>query len=147
MQLKRYDYAIDAEFLMFTFHSIGPNGNIMKAVKYNKFEIGLEVYNLAFGDLTGEGADIDDLVITNNGDMGKILATVAETVVKFTTYRPHAVVIAQGSTPARTRLYRMNISKYHSEIGSLFLIRGFLNGEWQSFKANQPYEAFLVRRK
>ena len=67
-------------------------------------------YNLGFGDKNEKTGDIDDNVITNNGDSQKVLATVASSLVQFTEQYPNAMVYATGSTKARTRLYRIGIS-------------------------------------
>ena len=41
-------------------------------------------YNLAFGDFNEETTEIDDNIITNNGDGIKVLATVVSTLYAFT---------------------------------------------------------------
>ncbi|WP_440590452.1 DUF6934 family protein [Nibrella viscosa] len=58
-----------------------------------------------------ENGAYSDLVISNNNDMPKVLATVAQTLVAFFRLRPTSSVIFRGSTPSRTRLYRMAIAK------------------------------------
>ena len=56
-------------------------------------------------------------------------------------------VYITGSNEARTRLYRMGISKYFGEISEDFEVRGLQNNAWKPFKPNGNYKAFLVNRK
>ena len=64
---------------------------------------------MAFGDLNITTREINDEVITNNGDALKILATVVSTVYAFIGKFPDAFIYATGSSEARTKLYRMGI--------------------------------------
>ena len=93
---------------------------------------------------TGE---IDDIVISNNNDSEKVLATVVSTIYAFTDKYPNAWIYATGSTEARTRLYRMGITKYFSEVNENFEILGERNDDWEPFKNNIKYSGFLVKRK
>ena len=67
------------------------------------------MYNLAFGDKTS-GHEFDDMIVTDNGDMEKVLVTVVAAVYDFTELHSEAIIIAEGSTKARTRLYKMGIN-------------------------------------
>jgi hypothetical protein len=130
----------------YRFTSIGVNGKITKLVVYE--ETGLKgFYNLSFGDRDEETGSHDDNKITNNGDSRKVLATVASTLYDFTDKLPGAYIYAEGSTKARTRLYRMGIANNYEMIKNDFDIRGRKDGQWCSFERNVDYEAFLVRRK
>ena len=105
------------------------------------------MYNLAFGDKDTSTGNIDDSIISNNGDSESVLATIVETVYAFTNENPEALIYATGSTKARTRLYRMGISKYLSEARNDLEIYGQIDGKWQTFKKGVDYEGFLVKRK
>ena len=105
------------------------------------------MYNLAFGDKDLETGDIDDKVISNNGDSEKVLSTVVATIYAFTDKYPQTWIYATGSSKARTRLYRMGISKFLEEVKIDFEILGEFNDEWEDFKPGTEYEGFLVRRK
>ena len=146
MKLPQYPLAADSDLTAFEFVSEGTKGNIVKMVQLSPTNL-KGLYNLAFGDkdhLTGE---IDDLAISNNGDSEKVLATVAATVYAFTDKYPDAWIYATGSTKARTRLYRMGITKYLSEITHDFEILGQRNNDWETFKKGVDYAGFLVKRK
>lgn len=132
--------------MVFEFVSEGPKGHIPKLVFLNETNL-KGFYNLAFGDKDLNTGSINDLAISNNGDSEKVLATVVSAVYAFTDYYTNAFVYATGSTRARTRLYRMGIAKYYSDVVKDFDIYGLFNDEWQEFEKEIEYEAFLVKRK
>ena len=94
-----------------------------------------------------ETGDIDDLSISDNQDRDKILATVAATVLEFTSYFPKAIIYAKGSNPVRTRLYQMGIAVNLEKINQNLKVFGQLNEQWHVFKKNTNYEAFMVLRR
>jgi hypothetical protein len=141
-----YEIEIDAESKSFEFFSEGPRGQFRKIVQYTELSPG-GYYNLGFGDKNESVREIDDKVITNNGDSQKVLATVAKTLYLFTDKYPDAIVTATGSTLARTRLYRMGITNNFLLIEKDFSVFGYKEGEWVKFEKNGPYDAFLVMRK
>ena len=104
-------------------------------------------YNLGFGDKDPITGFLSDLTVTNNGDSQKVLATVAATLYAFTENYPEATVIATGSTQARTRLYRMGITNNLKAIEKDFVVLGLTETDWEPFRKNMTYGAFLVRRK
>ena len=141
-----YELEEGSNAMTFEFTSVGPNGKIPKMVIYSKTNV-RNLYNLAFGDKNINTGDIDDLVITNNEDSQKVLATVASTVYVFLNKYPEALIIATGSTKARTRLYQMGISKYLDEITADFNVFGEKDGKLHPFEKNIGYDAFLIMRK
>ena len=146
MFLERYEVEISAELNIFEFVSEGKNGRITKVVRFDTTNL-KNFYNLGFGDkdeLTGE---IDDKVITDNGDSEKVLATVAATVYGFTARLPKSWIYLTGSNLARTRLYRIGISKYLDTIKEDFDVYGLENNDWKPFELNQNYAAFLIKRR
>jgi hypothetical protein len=145
MKYERYRVAEGDSPYVYIFFSEGPQGIIPKGVSYTP--IGKGFFNLGFGDLHEDLMDLDDASRSNNGDRDKVLATVAFTVVSFTEKFPDARIFIEGSTTARTRLYQMGISANLREIMKDFEIKGFTNGDWEAFRRNKNYEAFLVSRK
>jgi hypothetical protein len=81
MQLDKYKIRIDEDFLFFRFVSNGNLGRINKVIQYDKMDN--NVYNLGFGDENPLTGQVDDTIVTNNGDMTKILATVASSIYVF----------------------------------------------------------------
>ena len=146
MRNERYELEEAPNSMTFEFTSIGPKGEIPKLVIYTKID-DKNLYNLAFGDKAKDTNDIDDLVITDNKDSQKVLATVASTVYAFVSKYPNALIRVQGSTKARTRLYQMGISNNLEEITRDFIVLGRKNGKWVWFEKNNTYEAFLVMLK
>ena len=136
MQLPRYSYRTNNNFLDYEFGSIGPKGHIKKVVRYT--EIRKNIFNPGFGDLDEETGKIS---VTNNNDSRKVLATVASTVQDFTLQYQDAWIIAKGSIPSRTRLYRMGISNHWQEINNEFEVFGLKEDEWQPFELRKEYDA------
>ena len=132
--------------MIFEFVSEGPKGKILKLIKFSETNL-KNLFNLGFGDKDTNTSDINDLAISNNGDSEKILATVVSAVYAFTDKYPDSWIYATGSTRARTRLYRMGISKYIAEVKSDFDVYGLVNDEWEIFQQETDYDAFLVKRK
>ncbi len=146
MSFEQYDLKADDIFMSFEFVSEGPKGKIVKWIQY--MPMGEEgIFNLAFGDKNFDTGEIDDTIVTDNKDREKVLATVVASVFTFTTYYPHAWVYIEGSTESRTRLYRMAISIYFEEMAPYFRIFGYLDKDWVTFKKEQNYTAFLIKRK
>ncbi len=146
LKFDRYELKSEKTFTVFEFVSEGPKGRISKLVQFSETNV-TGVYNLGFGDKDPQSGEIDDEVISNNGDSRKVLATVVATVYAFTERYPEAWVYATGSTRARTRLYRLGIANNLRDITSDFEVYGLRNGKWVEFAASVDYEAFLVRRK
>lgn len=101
--------------MVFEFNSEGPKGLIRKIIQFEQTNEP-DVYNLAFGDLNSGSNELDDLAILNNGDGEKVLATVVAAFYVFFDKHPWTYVFATGSTNARTRLYRMGISRFYGEM-------------------------------
>lgn len=142
---KYSDIFISEDYKYYKFTSVGVKGRITKIVRYYDLDLD-DYYNLGFGDQDPVTGDLDDLVISNNGDSEKVLTTVAITLFTFTSRYPKAKVYITGSTEVRTRLYRMSISRHLCSIEMDFKVEGLLDGEWQPFRKDVPYEAFLVTK-
>jgi len=145
MNLERYNFSTELTHSSYEFTSEGRNGSIRKGVHFELIDPKHEIYNLAFGDFDADG-EINDLSISNNEDRDKILATVAATLLDFSENHPTATIIAAGSTAARTRLYRMGITRNFENISEIFDVEGYA-GEWVPFKKGIDYQAFSVKRK
>ncbi|RZJ98764.1 MAG: hypothetical protein EOO46_24270 [Flavobacterium sp.] len=142
MLAEKYPVIASEDHTAFDFLSEGPKGTIRKIVRYQK--ITASIFNLAFGDWDDEKQSLSDLTRSNNADMEKVLATVAFTVFAFMDHHPGATVIAQGATPARTRLYQMGIKANWKEISLLFSVKGLTDKGWSDFVSDQNYDAFLI---
>lgn len=110
MNYPRYDYSAEDELNIFEFDSIGKKGKIKKIVQYTEMSV-KGYYNLGFGDLDIETREVNDEVITNNGDGQKVLATVVSTLYAFT-----------GKIPMRMFMQREVVSPELDYIGWEYLI-------------------------
>lgn len=146
MKYEKYNLESDRKLHLFEFTSIGSRGRIKKLVEYTEtnFE---NIYNLGFGDKNESTGEIDDIIITNNGDSKKVLATVAATIYAFTDKYPEALIYIEGNSIARMRLYRIGITNNLAEINRDFNIYGLRENIWHDFKNGVWYEAFLIERK
>lgn len=146
MKLPKYELTTEKSLNVYEFLSEGPKGKIPKLIKFSETTL-KGFFNLAFGDKNIETGEIDDKVVSNNGDSEQVLATVVSAVFAFTDLNKNAWVYATGSNKARTRLYRMGVNKYLDEVEKDFWVFGMLNGEWEKFEKEADYTAFVVRRK
>ena len=147
MNYPRYEYSAENELNIFEFESIGNKGKITKIVQYTEMSV-KGYYNLGFGDLDIETREINDEIITNNGDGQKVLATVVSTMYSFTGNNPEAYIYATGSSESRTRLYRMGITNNLEELKKDFYVFGLRNDEeFEPFIVGEDYLGFLVTRK
>lgn len=139
-----YSYNILNNFLRFDFLSIGKNV-ASKSIIYTQTDIpGL--YSLSLVDVYSDGS-ADDTSVSNNGDMEKILVTVFQTFSVFFKNYPDSVVVFMGSTPSRTRLYRIAISHELSGIKKIYNVWGIVNDTPQPFEKDRPYTGFLFSLK
>lgn len=158
MHLDTYTLTTDSHKLRYEFLSLGekeqakliefqqiPITEKLERILNEHFYGADSVFNLAFGD--ADNGDIDDKARTNNGDTLIVLRTVALATENFLLEKPSAVILFQGSTPERTRLYRIQLSKFYEEISSQFAIYSVCNGTIMCFKPNMKADAFFIRKK
>jgi hypothetical protein len=146
MNLERYEINSTDSFTQYEFYSQGPKGVIKKIICFDK--ISDDCYNLSFGDIISETGIFSDLNTSNNEDAEKVLITIAIAVFTFTEKHPAVTIHAEGSSPSRTRLYRIYINKYWKIINRHFFITGkLINGMWTKFRKNKEYGAFAATRK
>ncbi|MBD1362915.1 hypothetical protein IDJ77_03755 [Mucilaginibacter sp. ZT4R22] len=146
MNLPHYN-STTTDFKEYEFFSDGPKGRIKKLVTFTRMQVYPVMYNLAFGDADPETGLMNDLITSNNEDRDVVLATVANTIIKFCDHYGDHFIFAKGSTPTRTRLYQMGINRLISEIGKSFDVYGMIGDEIYQFQTNVNYDAFLVKRK
>lgn len=144
--MDRPHYKIEHSFRgkVYLFVSEGKNGCVRKKVQFDLMQAG--IFNLGFGDWKDGDSGFDDLAITDNGDMEMVLSTVARITVEFLSENPGVIIHLTGSTPARTRLYRIIISNRYDSIRNDYSVWGYLNGAFRPFQKNINYEAFLISK-
>jgi hypothetical protein len=147
MKYPRYEYSTEDQLFFFEFESVGIKGRIKKVVQYSEMSV-KGFYNLGFGDFNEDTNEIDDEIVTNNGDGLKVLSTVVSTLYAFTGKYPEANIFATGSSEARIRLYRMDITNNLEELKQDFLVFGMRKDEiFEEFIVGEDYIGFLVTRK
>ena len=146
MNIEKYALRAESSFTVFEFTSEGSKGVIPKLIQFQA-TIEPNLYNLAFGDKDTETAKINDLAVSNNGDTEKVLATVVAALYAFFDNYPGAFVYATGSTKARTRLYRMSITRFYHEMIRDFYVYGQVGNDFVEFEPGKDYVAFLCQRK
>lgn len=144
MKEKFYPLEASEDYLRFWFESKSQGHAIAKSIEF--VMIGIDTYNLAFGDMDEKG-DLDDLVVSNNGDMPKVIATVVQAIIVFSRVYPNSRIYFTGSSPARTRLYRAVLDREIDSWSPLFDIQGVVKGKPYPFERCVAYEGFLINRK
>ncbi|MBO9205018.1 MULTISPECIES: DUF6934 family protein [Niastella] len=150
MKYERYqELLVSSDFLEYEFMSIGPKGDILKIIRFTYMD-DEAILNLELGNKNADRS-IDDLARDNNKDRDKILATVVEALKVFFDQYPGKWVFISGSTPARTRLYRMAITLNLEELSTEFEIIGALTERSTykegTFQKGINYFGFYVQRK
>ena len=146
MKLDHYELREGHDLFTFEFISEG-KCKVIKVIQFEQMHLP-NLYNLAFSDKNPETGQLDDLVVTNNGDSEKVLATVVAAVYAFTEKFPESWIYATGSTKARTRLYRMGLNKYFDVAQENFdMIGEKHNGRLEWYEKGKDYYAFSVHRK
>lgn len=144
MDQPHYDVQRSLRSNVYLFVSEGKKGRVKKKVQFDLLQAG--IFNLGFGDWKDGDSGFDDLAITDNGDMEMVLSTVVRIAAEFLSENPGATIHLTGSTPARTRLYRIIISNRYEEIRNSYSVWGYLNGRFRPFQKNINYEAFLISK-
>jgi hypothetical protein len=107
----------------YSFTSIGKK-RIVKIVEFTLIGSG-DVVNLAFGDSLAD-TNLDDFIVSDNGDIIKVIATVIKVMQEFTAEFPHLTIAFAGSTPGRMKLYHRILKMYYAEISKEFHISGII---------------------
>ncbi|NLR82344.1 DUF6934 family protein [Chitinophaga eiseniae] len=130
---------------IFEFFSIGPKGVILKRILFMTTEYP-DTVNLAFGDIDKNG-EINDFVISNNGDRDKILATVCHVIGLYLKKYPNRQVYFKGSTAERTRLYRIIINNNIKWFNLQYNILIEQEFDFVPFQPNISTIGFLIKKK
>lgn len=146
MKIEKYALKAESSLTVFEFISEGPKGLIRKMIQFQGTNEP-NLYNLAFGDKDPVTGLIDDLAVSDNGDTEKVLATVVSALYAFFDKYPEAFVYAIGSTVARTRLYRMGITRFYTDMIQDFDLYGQIGDNFYVFEIGKEYKAFLAQRK
>ncbi len=146
MKSEFYNFNANESALSFEFQSVSDKKIINKIVVYSPFPDNPQLFNLALGDIL-ENGEVSDLIVSNNADMEKVIATIVQTMFCFFEKHPECFIYFKGSTPERTRLYRIIISRELQEANKVFQIYGILDSEITVFQLNCSYDSFVIALK
>jgi hypothetical protein len=148
MKQDFYDYSRDEEGL-YRFTSKGKR-IIVKIVGFTSTN---DENILWFGDLLPDDT-VDDMAISDNGDMVKVLATVIQITREFMLARSSNIKVGfKGSTNQRTVLYRSILKRHYHELASQFIIsagiihKGFYEERMFNEMNGTDYVAFFIKKK
>ncbi len=146
MKIPCYDFESSPDGLRFEFDSISDRKKIRKVVEFTPLPQNPEIFNLGFGDMKTDGT-IDDLIVSNNQDMEKVLATIILIIFEFFKTQTGKIILILGSTASRSRLYQIVIAKNITEMNDILLVKGIRNGEVEDFVSEVNYEGFFIKMK
>jgi hypothetical protein len=133
----------------YTFTSIGKK-RIDKEVVFTHTGI-RNIVNMGFGDVLPDGS-IDDKANSNNGDIVRVLATMVQVLIDFTSKFPDTEIFFSGSTQERTKLYTRIVRTYYASLNKQFIINvlikdgaGYAELPFEP-KADLKFLGFLVKR-
>ncbi len=83
---------------------------------------------MGFGDLLPDGK-VSDKIVSNNGDVIKVMSTVIQILKDFTSLHPEIKVYFTGSSPERIVLYRRILKTYHNVYNKEFIISALIKNK------------------
>jgi len=128
---------------VFAFESIGPRGRIAKIVVFDLVEG--NVWNLGFGDR--HDGDWDDEAISNNGDLVRVISTVAQAALQFSDRWPERRILISPVDEKRKRLYNTIFKRRHHEILQTFEVVGLTAQGVRLYEPDIFFHLFLLTRK
>ena len=128
---------------IFLFESFGPNGTIPKMIIIT--ELGSGMWNLGFGDL--KNGKVDDISISNNADLVKVMNTVAKAVYVFMDENPRARLSIKAVDEKRLGLYHTIFRRHFLTITTNFNLYGVVDEQVEPFFPGKTYHSFQLERK
>jgi hypothetical protein len=140
---ESYPLNIETSETVFKFDSIGTKGIIKKIICFEN--AGDDYWNLGFGDETEN--DWSDVNISNNGDIFKVMETVAQATLIFSNRFPERIIVINPVDFKRKRLYNSIFRRRNVEISALFTIYASLNDDFFEYRAKIEFDFFLLVKK
>lgn len=149
--------------MIYLFLSEGILGRIEKGVLIrpipDEASFGFDfAFNLGFGDISTLGNNwfLDDSVRSGNGDMPKVIATVAQIAMDFLHKHPESVLSFQGYIDLKSSikgknhrniLYQRAINSNWAELSLNFNFWGVTSGRVEKYSTGNQYDQIFVRLK
>ena len=138
-----YPYFATRNKTSFIFESTGKQGTIIKIIQFTLLDSG--EWNLGFGDWNN--GIIDDLTISNNHDLIRVIQTVAKATYVFFEEYPESVVIIKPVDERRKKLYNLVFQRHIQSIELAFNVMGIINDEKEPFLSKKMYDNFEITLK
>jgi len=140
---ESYPLQSDDNREVFAFESIGNKGRIAKIIVFDL--IVDDIWNLGFGDQQSDGWD--DEVISNNGDLVRVISTVAQAALLFSKKWPERRILINPVDEKRKRLYNAIFKRRQNEISQYFEITGSTEHGVQRYEPQILFNLFLLSPK
>ncbi len=101
------------------------------------------LFNLSLADTEATGSP-NYLSVSNNGNLERIMATVAQTLLVFFRRYPNATVAFNGSTPSCIRLYQVVLAREIRAASTEFMIMGLRDATLEPLQPNHRYNGFVI---
>jgi hypothetical protein len=138
-----YPFMASYNKTQYLFQSQGKQGKILKVVVFT--HIGGDLWNLGFGD--AYDGKIDDLVVSNNQDITKVISTVAQIAYAFFTDFPKRSIEIKPIDERRRSLYNDVFRRHFIHIEPSFHVIGSINGIEELYHPDNFYDSFKLKLK
>jgi hypothetical protein len=151
------------ESKVYLFVSEGVCGKIAKGVLIRPIPEALSygftpAFNLGFGDIVATRDEwiLDHAIRSGNGDMSKVIATVAQIGIDFLRKHPGSALSfkgyidaksAQQNSNPRNSLYQRGINSNWAELSAEFDFWGIKEGQVQAYAVGCWYDQILVKHR
>lgn len=135
-----YPYLSSKNNTWFFFESEGTRGKIPKVVAFRDY--GNNIWNIGFGEL--RQGKIQDLVISNNQDIVRVMNTVAHIIYIFFETHPEAILQIRPVDEKRKRLYNGIFQRRFAEIDKKFRVVGTREEMDEPYSPKQFYDKLEI---
>ena len=146
MDEAQYAFSTEPIEVQYNFASISDHRTVQKVVRFSETSLP-RIVNLALLDILEDGTE-SDLIVTDNGHLRIVLATVMKTIDDFLRRLPDKIITFRGSDARRNRLYRVIISRELDQLQQRFVVLGGTGEDrFDVFQKNTDYDSFYVLAK
>jgi len=124
----------------FVFESEGMIGKIPKLVTFEHY--GENRWNVGFGDLKRGIAN--DSAISNNGDVSRVLNTIAQIIYEFFSEHPDSILQIKPIDEKRKKLYNLIFQRHFDSIRTDFQIKGLREEAFEAYSPDEFYDSFEI---
>jgi hypothetical protein len=135
-----YECYVSGKKTYFAFQSAGPRGVVIKIIRFTYIKENR--WNLGFGDY--KRGQIDSSSITNNGDVVKVMNTVARAIHVFFEEYPDRIIEIRPVDEKRKRLYNQIFSRKWIQIQDKFVVFGLKNKSAMPYSPFEFYDSFEI---